>query len=87
MMQAETIKASEYVRSRAVSNPFRNRVYLPCGCAGLDWPIVQTLGSVVKEILCDTHGWQGFTGKLPPRPKEPRRKKGSFGDDVDTIPF
>lgn len=52
------IPADEIVRFRDLFRPSRmDRCWLPCGCDGIPWPIIETLGLNIVEILCNRHGW------------------------------
>lgn len=45
--------------------------YLPCGCFGLPWPIVEKLGDHIATVECEEHGtlefdkrkWRGWAGE------------------------
>lgn len=62
---------------------------LPCGCLGLPWPVVQTFGTDIEEIMCDRHGWL----VLPPKKRAKMRrdahkvKQAKGADLFDEIPF
>lgn len=74
------ISPSELLASRKPRNPHADGVItLPCGCPGLPWPVIHVLGSHIREISCETHGWMELK---PKKHKTPAiRKNGDLPDE------
>lgn len=78
---------------RKPRDPYPNdSVILPCGCWGLPWPLVHTLGENFDEIFCEAHGWLKLTKTSKERMKKTatqqyahflREKQGTLFDDEE----
>lgn len=59
--KANLVSKSETIRTRRIHDSHAGTIVLPCGCFGLPWPLVHTLGENFSYIFCDRHGWLKFT--------------------------
>ena len=59
-LKAIAVPAGESLRARESADPHAGTIVLPCGCWGLPWPVVHTLGAP-PEIYCERHGWMKIT--------------------------
>jgi len=60
-MSMSVIQPHETVRERAIRQVVIPEVRLPCGCWGLEWPLVNILGEHFSWIYCDRCGWMKVT--------------------------
>jgi hypothetical protein len=51
------VPAEEIIQLRELWSPNRlEYCYLPCGCYGIPWPVVEMLGENIAWIDCTKHG-------------------------------
>ena len=77
--EMDSVPPDEYIRTRAVRNFNIPSAYLPCGCFGLPWPIIDIFGKDISEVLCENCGWisvkKGYKFSSEPPGQKKRRKK------------
>jgi len=52
-------------------------IRLPCGCAGIPWPLVHYFGTSIYEVDCSKHGPQKFNTKEIAKAREKAQKEAA----------